>query len=637
MEVSLRSVRLINRLFRNKPLSLSRRYKSVNYAALKEDFNTELLNSFNQDTKQGGAVPVFRRALLFPTRVALQDEVGIYTYAGLHQAATALSKEIAAQLVGESERTIAYMCSNDASHVIVQWAIWMTGNIAVPLTPIHPPDMLKYYLGDSGASLAICTPEYDKLLRPITLELSKPLLITGKDKEITAQLYQPNSAFLKPKAEDTLTDVLTDVGKTNAWYGNADAFIIYTSGTTSKPKGVVWTHSMLATQIASLHSAWQYSSDDVVLHTLPLHHIHGQLNSLNASLAAGARIRMLSQFVSHAVWARLLGMGEREEAKVTVFHGVPSMYARLVQDHERMFADARTAEYVRNTLASRMRLMCAGSAPLPDTLFHKWEQISGIRLLERYGMSEAGMALSNPYRPVEERTVGCVGAPLPGISARLAAKAEGSDQLEPLVTVESPVPDAQISLEILGLAARDPEQEWKQPTVTFHKDNDSTAFQGELLLKGPGVFTRYLNRAPKLDNSDFTTDGWFRTGDTAMYADGRFKILGRTSVDIIKSGGYKISALQVESALLEHPSVADAAVLGIEDATYGEIVAAVVVVKDKATLTLKELKDEAGKKLAPYQLPKTLLIVEQMPRNVMGKLDKKEIKKRFGKELALKK
>ncbi|XP_028166562.1 acyl-CoA synthetase family member 3, mitochondrial [Ostrinia furnacalis] len=632
MEVSLRSLRLINRLFR-KPIGITRRYKSVNYAAVKEDVNTDLLNSFNRDTKDGGAVPVFRRALLFPTRVALQDEVGIYTYAGLHQAATSLSNEIAAQLVGESERTIAYMCNNDASHVIVQWAIWMTGNIAVPLTPIHPPAMLKYYLGDSGASLAICTPEYEKLLRPITLELSKPLLITGKDKEITAQLYQPNSAFLKSKSEDTLIDV----GKTNAWYGSADAFIIYTSGTTNKPKGVVWTHSMLATQIASLHSAWQYSGDDVVLHSLPLHHIHGQLNSLNASLAAGARIRMLPQFVSHNVWARLLGMGEREEAKVTVFHGVPAMYARLLADHERMFAAARTADYVRHTLAARMRLMCAGSAPLPDTLANKWEEISGVRLLERYGMTEAGMALSNPYRPVEGRMVGCVGTPLPGISARLAVKHESSDVLEPLVTVESPVPDTQISLELLGLAARDPEQEWKQPTVTIHKQNDSGGYQGELLLKGPGVFTRYLNRAPKLDNSDFTSDGWFRTGDTAMFADGRFRILGRTSIDIIKSGGYKISALQVESAILEHPSVADAAVVGIEDDSYGEIVACLVVLKDKSKLTLKELKDEAGKKLAPYQLPKTMLIVEQMPRNVMGKLDKKDIKKRYGKELALKK
>lgn len=636
MEVSCRAARILNRLLR-KPIGVTS-YRNITGTAVKEDVNTELLTVFNRDIKDGGVVPVFRRALLFPTRVALQDELGIYTYAGLHQAATVLAQEIAAQLVGETEKTIAYMCNNDASHVIVQWAIWMTGNIAVPLTPLHPPDMLKYYLTDSTSSLVICTQEYEKVLRPITLEMHKPLLITGRDKELTAQLYQPNSAFFKPKADDNLTDF----GRTNSWYGNNDALIIYTSGTTSKPKGVIWSHSMLQTQISSLHSAWQYSANDVVLHTLPLHHIHGQLNSLNASLAAGARLRMLPSFVSHSVWSRLLGMGERDETKVTVFHGVPAMYARLVADHERMFADSKTKEYVRTTLASRMRLMCAGSAPLPATLFLKWEEISGMRLLERFGMSEVGMALSNPYKPAEARAVGCVGLPLPGVAARVASVREDTGEIEPVVTVETPLPETQICLDRLGLSSKDffvesENFEWKEPKVTIHKEVSDGVYQGELLIKGPAVFSRYLNRVPKLDESDFTKDGWFRTGDTAAYQDGKFKILGRTSIDIIKTGGYKVSALQVESAILDHPSIADVAILGVEDENYGEIISAVVVIKDEAKLTLQELKESAGKKLAPYQLPKTMLIVDQMPRNAMGKLDKKEIRKVFGKQLLLKK
>ncbi|KPJ07720.1 Acyl-CoA synthetase family member 3, mitochondrial [Papilio machaon] len=493
-------------------------YKYASTAPVKEELNSELLTSFNQDIKAGGVVPVFRRALLFPSRVALQDDIGIYTYAGLHQAASSLSDEIAAQLLGETQRTIAYMCSNNASHVITQWAIWMTGNIAIPLSSLHPPDMIKYFLTDSTASLVICTQEYEKLLRPITLEVSTPLLIAGREKEVTAQLYQPNTTFMKPKMDDNLNDI----GKSNIWYGENDAMLIYTSGTTSKPKGVVWTHNMLSTQIAALHSAWQYSANDVVLHTLPLHHIHGQLNSLNASLAAGARIRMLSSFVSHAVWSRLLGMGEREEAKVSVFHGVPAMYSRLASDYDTMFADNKMADYVRSTLASKMRLMCAGSAPLPDTLFRKWEEL---------------------------------------------------------------------------------------------------------------IIFRYWNRLPLLNASDFTNDGWFRTGDTASYSAGRFRILGRTSVDIIKTSGYKVSALQVESAVLEHPDVVDVAVLGVQDDTYGEIITAVVVTKDEAKLTLKDIKDVAGKKLPPYSLPRKLLLVEQMPRNVMGKLDKKEIRKVFADKL----
>lgn len=635
--MNLRSIRILNRLVR-KPLGAGtyRNATTITGAAVKEEINAELLNKFNRDIKNGGAVPVFRRALLFSSRVALQDELGIYTYAGLYQAASVLSMEISAQLVGETERTIAYMCSNDASHVIVQWAIWMSGNIAVPLTPLHPPEMLKYFLTDSMANLIVCTQEYEKVLRPITLDIRKPLLITGRDKEITAQLYQPNSSFLKPKPESQLSNV----GRSNEWYGNKEALIIYTSGTTSKPKGVVWTHSMLQTQISSLHSAWQYSCNDVVLHTLPLHHIHGQLNSMLATLAAGARIRMIPSFVAHTVWSRLLGMGEREDSKVSVFHGVPAMYSRLVAAYEQMFCDKRTRDYVRTTLGARMRLMCAGSAPLPSTLLLQWEEISGIRLLERFGMSEAGMALSNPYRPVEGRTVGCVGLPLPGVAARIA-QVHNDNNIEPLVTVESPMPETQICLERLGLpSSKDlfvdsEDYQWKAPIITKHKEVEDDVFQGELLIKGPAVFNRYWNKAPKLESKDFTKDGWFRTGDTASFSDGKFRILGRTSVDIIKTSGYKISALQVESAILENSKIQDVAVLGIEDNTHGEIVTCTVVLKENMKITLQELKETAGKKLAPYQLPKTMLIIDQMPRNAMGKLDKKEIKRLFGSKLVL--
>ncbi|XP_061380466.1 malonate--CoA ligase ACSF3, mitochondrial [Danaus plexippus] len=611
MEISMRSVRLLNRLFR-KPLSFSR---TISNTAVKEEINAELLNSFNHDIKKGGVVPVFRRALLFPTRVALQDDFATYTYADLYDAATALSKEIAALLLGETERSICYMCNNDANHVIVQWAIWMTGNIAVPLTPLHPEEMLKYFIMDSDSKLIICANDFEKVLKPIAKELSKPILLSNRSEN----------------SEEKKT-VLQDVDLTNKWYGDNEAMLIYTSGTTSKPKGVVWSHRMLSIQIAALHTAWKYSAHDVVLHTLPLHHIHGQLNSLNATMAAGARIRMLPKFTSHTVWAKLL---DSDKAKVSVFHGVPSMYSKLAADYDKMFSDSKTAAYVKSTLSSRMRLMCAGSAPLPESLFKKWEEISGLKLLERYGMSEVGMALSNPYRPLEGRLVGRVGVPLPGVSARIAEFKD--NMMETLVDVTGDMPDLQISLDKLGLTGsqsiKEFDNDWK---VNETKLTDNDVCEGELLLKGPAVFTRYWNRAPSAFSSDFTSDGWFRTGDMASFSQGTFKIMGRTSVDIIKTGGYKVSALQVESALLEHPDISDVAVLGIPDQHYGEIVSAVVALKEGRSLTLRELKDEAGKRLAPYQLPKTMVIVDQMPRNAMGKLDKKLIRQQFGEKLVFK-
>ncbi|OWR49005.1 acyl-coenzyme A synthetase ACSM2 [Danaus plexippus plexippus] len=341
---------------------------------------------------------------------------------------------------------------------------------------------------------------------------------------------------------------------------------------------------------------------------------------------------MLPKFTSHTVWAKLL---DSDKAKVSVFHGVPSMYSKLAADYDKMFSDSKTAAYVKSTLSSRMRLMCAGSAPLPESLFKKWEEISGLKLLERYGMSEVGMALSNPYRPLEGRLVGRVGVPLPGVSARIAEFKD--NMMETLVDVTGDMPDLQISLDKLGLTGspsiKEFDNDWK---VNETKLTDSDVCEGELLLKGPAVFTRYWNRAPSALSSDFTSDGWFRTGDMASFSQGTFKIMGRTSVDIIKTGGYKVSALQVESALLEHPDISDVAVLGIPDQHYGEIVSAVVALKEGRSLTLRELKDEAGKRLAPYQLPKTMVIVDQMPRNAMGKLDKKLIRQQFGEKLVFK-
>ncbi|VVD03519.1 unnamed protein product, partial [Leptidea sinapis] len=549
MEVSMRSIISYYRLLKKSPRTFYFKRYCVSNTVPKEEPNSELLNTYNQDIKAGGVVPVFRRALLFPGRVALQDEDGVFTYSSLYQAANELSKDVAAQLKGETGRTIAYMCGNNASHVITQWAIWMSGNIAVPLSPIHPPEMLKYFISDSNSTLVICSKEHEKLLHPLAAESSIPMMISDREpRDEVPKSWKPDLG-------------LAATGPPNMWYGESEAMLIYTSGTTSKPKGVVWTHNMLMTQISALHSAWQYSAHDVVLHTLPLHHIHGQLNSLNASLAAGARIRMLPQFASHTVWARLLGSGEKEEARVSVFHGVPAMYARLAADYTKMFTDSKTQEYVKSTL-SKMRLMCAGSAPLPETLFNKY------------------------------RVCACW--------------------------------SATISLDKLGLSSKNTkEAQSKCKEVRHGTGKDETSFEGELLLKGPNVFTRYWNRAPSIDSSDFTRDGWFRTGDIASYSGGKFRIMGRSSVDIIKTGGYKVSALQIESAILEHPSVADAAIIGVEDDSYGEIVGAVVVLKENTKLTLKELKDLAGKKLAPYQLPKTMVIVDTMPRNIMGKLDKK--------------
>ncbi len=274
--------------------------------------------------------------------------------------------------------------------------------------------------------------------------------------------------------------------------------ILYTSGTTSRPKGVVTTHANIRAQIESLVSAWEWGEADRIPSFLPLHHIHGIINVTGCALWSGATIEPFERFDAATILDRV-----RADA-YTVFMAVPTIYVKLIQALEAA-SPADRADFVGGF--ARLRLMVSGSAALPASLHERWMALTGQELLERYGMTEIGMALSNPYRG--ERRPGAVGIPLPGVEVRL--KTESGT----MVTTED------------------------EP--------------GEIQVRGPGVFSAYWNR-PEESAASFE-DGWFRTGDMAVRERGYYRIMGRLSVDIIKSGGYKLSALEIEAALLEHPNI----------------------------------------------------------------------------------
>lgn len=242
--------------------------------------------------------------------------------------------------------------------------------------------------------------------------------------------------------------------------------------------------------------------------------------------------------------------------------------------------------------------MASGSAPLPVPVFEEWERATGHRLLERFGMSEVGMVLSNPLQPQSDRRPGFVGTPLPAARVRVVRPAADGRRQEVLCEGD------------------------EKGTVLKVKDGQPTV--GHLQVKGPNVCMGYW-RKPDATAKEFTADGWFKTGDTCEYVDGSYKILGRTSVDIIKTGGYKVSAVQVETCLLGHPDIADCAVVGIADGTWGQKIAAVVRLNDGASLSLEDLRDWAREKLPPYSLPKVLRVLPQVPRNPMGKVNKKTL------------
>ena len=271
-------------------------------------------------------------------------------------------------------------------------------------------------------------------------------------------------------------------------------------------------------------------------------------------------------------------LGRVSEGAYTVFMAVPTIYVKLIQALE------SKSEEERETIIhefSKLRLMISGSAALPASVHEKWTELTGQKLLERYGMTEIGMALSNPFHG--ERRPGAVGQPLPKVEARL--KTEEGD----LVTEEGEA--------------------------------------GEIQVRGPGVFHEYWNK-PGVTKDSFD-DGWFITGDMAVIETGYYRIMGRLSVDIIKSGGYKLSALEIEASLLLHPAIDECAVIGVNDDTWGEMVAVATVLVEGKELTIDSLREWCRDQLSTYKIPKRLLVMDSLPRNAMGKVTKPAIRDFF--------
>ncbi|KAJ2782370.1 hypothetical protein H4R18_002303 [Coemansia javaensis] len=510
------------------------------------------------------ALPMFRAAQTHQRRVAVVDGAGSHTYAQLLADAQRVRAALGRSVGGGA--SVAMLMPSTYEYVAVQWGIWAAGGAVVPLSPAHPERELEFFIADSAARHVICHPSLSAPLRRVLERMAAPVRLLPSD-----ELVGPGSAADAP-------GTAVDDGPDSPPVGlDQNALFIYTSGTTGRPKGVVHTHATLAAQLAALHEAWRWSPADRLLHVLPLHHVHGIVVALAGALWAGATAELLPRFDAAQVLARLVD-GPQD---VSLLMGVPTMYARLLQAIGAL-PDARRRR-ARDALA-RLRLTVSGSAALPAAVFRAWHAATGQTMLERYGMSETGMVLSNDAADPAARVPGAVGRPLPAVDVRLVDDA-GAD-----VTARPDVP-------------------------------------GVLHVRGPAVFREYYG-LPDKTASEFTPDGWFVTGDVAARdAAGVYRIMGRLSTDIVKSGGFKLSALEIERDLLEHPDIADVAVVGLPSDEWGEAVAAAVVLRPGAApLPLADLKPWCRERMAHYKIPKALVAVDALPRNLMGKLDKKAVK-----------
>ncbi|XP_056267896.1 malonate--CoA ligase ACSF3, mitochondrial [Pseudoliparis swirei] len=526
--------------------------------------------------------PVFKRAPAFGDKLAIIDSSGGHSYKQLYSSSLILAGRINSALNsdfgGLEGKRISFLCANDASYTVAQWAAWMSGGTAVPLYPKHPESELEYVISDSQSSLLVAGHPYAETLEPLAQRLGLPCLTLPS----TSNLGTSEGVHGQEEETGDITD-----------WADRPAMIIYTSGTTGRPKGVLHTHRSIHAMVQCLLLEWAWSRDDVILHTLPLHHVHGIVNKLLCPLWVGATCVMLPEFQPQKVWERLLSS---KAPLVNVFMAVPTIYSKLIQYYDQHFTQPHVKDFVKAVCKERIRLMVSGSAALPLPTLQRWEEITGHTLLERYGMTEIGMALSNPLRG--SRIPGAVGLPLPSVEVRIVMNNTTNTNI-----VESNHRETRVRP---GLEEK----------------------EGELIVRGPSVFKEYWNK-PQETKESFTDDGWFKTGDTAVYKDGVFWIRGRSSVDIIKSGGYKISALEVERHLLAHPDIIDVAVIGAPDATWGQKVTAVVQLKSGQSMSLPELKTWAREHMAPYNIPTGLLLVEELPRNQMGKVNKKDLLRHF--------
>lgn len=489
---------------------------------------------------------LFTQAHSLPDKTAIIDPSGSFTFQQLTEKSDQVASILLQGTSDLNQSRVAFMVSPGFDYVKIQWGIWKAGGIAVPLCITYPLPSLTYVLEDTKADILIVGPEYEEILKEYAVEKGIRML--------------------------TLQDLTQSISKNSFPKISKDrgAMILYTSGTTSLPKGVLTTHSNIESQISTLVEAWKWSSDDHTICLLPLHHVHGIINVVSSALWSGATVQFLHPFSAKEVFEVF------QEGKVKVFMAVPTIYFKLISEFESYSNEAQNQ--LRDCM-KQFRLMVSGSAALPVSVMEKWKETSGHYLLERYGMTEIGMAISNPYEG--PRKAGYIGKPLPGVAVRLV--------------------DEQNNLVDSGQA-------------------------GEIQIKGDSVFKEYWGK-PEATVKSFTKDGWFKTGDIAIVEDEYYRILGRDSVDIIKSGGYKISALEIEEILRKHPAIKDCGVVGIPDEEWGELVSAALVTLEE--VDIKALNHWMREQMPAYKTPRNYLILEDLPRNAMGKVVKNDLKKLF--------
>ncbi len=451
---------------------------------------------------------------------------------------------------------VAVQTEKSVEALMLYLGVLRAGYVYLPLNTAYQAGEIEYFIGNAEPAVVVCSPKSLAWMQPITDAAKVRRVFTLDD-----------------SGGGTLMDAASEQSSTqSAAVKEADdlAAILYTSGTTGRSKGAMLSHNNLLSNALTLKDYWGWSSRDVLIHALPIFHVHGLFVASHCALLSGARMIWFSKFDPNSVLARL--------PEATVFMGVPTLYVRLL-------ADARlNRETCRN-----MRLFVAGSAPLLIETFNEWRDRTGHTILERYGMSETAMLTSNPYASEQgERRGGTVGFPLPGVNVRVSDDKGGT------------CPAGEI---------------------------------GGIEVSGPNVFAGYW-RMPEKNKEEFTADGWFKTGDVGKIDEHGYVVIVGRSKDLIISGGYNVYPAEIEGYINDMPGVAESAVIGVPHPDFGEAGVAVVVAKAGASLDANVILSALKTSIANFKVPKRVFVVADLPRNAMGKVQKNLLRQEHAKLFA---
>jgi malonyl-CoA/methylmalonyl-CoA synthetase len=465
-----------------------------------------------------------------------------YTWRDLERG-TAMLANLLDSLDLPPDSRIAVQADKSVEALMLYLAVLRAGHVYLPLNTAYQAAELDYFIHNAQPAVVVCSGKSFGWVSKLAFVAGTAHVFTLNDDRSGTLL---DRASYQPDQHTPAVRQATDL-----------AAILYTSGTTGRSKGAMLTHGNLLSNAQTLHQAWGWTAGDVLIHALPIFHVHGLFVASHGALLSGCRMIWFNRFEPRAVAARL--------PEATVFMGVPTLYGRLLAE----------PTLTREACAG-MRLFISGSAPLLIDTFTQWQERTHHTILERYGMSETVMLTSNPYQPESARRGGTVGRALPGVGVRVS-DSKGR-----------PMPAGEI---------------------------------GGIEVKGPNVFKGYW-KMPEKTADEFTTDLWFKTGDLGrIVADGFITIVGRDK-DLIISGGYNVYPAEIESYVNDMPGVAESAVIGVPHPDFGEAVVAVLTRKNGAAVDADGIVAQLKGKIANFKVPKRVFVVDDLPRNAMGKVQK---------------